>query len=314
MPAFYRELNNWLDARFPSASGVIKTAIRRVYTPRPMITRCLLLFAALLSMAFATENPTGVEVSLLSEQRAIAAGKPFTVALKIHHHPQYHTYWRHPGIVGVPTNIKWQLPEGFTAGNIQWPYPQRVMMKQYPAIGYERDVMLLVEITPPSDLASDSITLRATATWMACAEGCYPGEKQLELTLPVAKEPQPDVDLTAAFNAARGEIPQPLEHWRATASIQPPEEAGKGGKITIQLSPADTQVHNPGKLQIFSSDGQMSSELPIQSDKQADGSITITAPRAEYSPKGIATLPCVLVAEKPFWPGGPRWVTIEPSP
>lgn len=271
--------------------------------------RLLALLIALASTAFAAEPPTrGIDVSLISEQRAVAAGKPFTVALKIHHHPKFHTYWQNPGIVGVPVKIDWQLPPGFTAGATQWPYPEPVMMKIHPAFGYERDVLLLTDITPPAQWAEATITLRAKASWMACAEGCYPGEQTLELTLPVAPTAQTDPALTATFAAARAELPKALEHWTTTL-----ESKADAKEVRLRLKPADDQALDPGAIRIFSCDGQLSSDPAPRIEKQADGSFLIIAPRAEYSPSHKTSLPCVIIGEKNFWPGGPRWVAIEPA-
>ncbi|NJR41311.1 MAG: hypothetical protein HC767_00320 [Akkermansiaceae bacterium] len=77
--------------------------------------RLLLLFLAfsLISSAPAEEkgkNP--LEARLISEMQTIAPGKIFYVGMHLNHPTGYHTYWKHPGIVGVPTSIKWDLPAG----------------------------------------------------------------------------------------------------------------------------------------------------------------------------------------------------------
>ena len=41
---------------------------------------------------------------------AVQPGQAITVGLFIQHVPEYHTYWKAPGIVGVPTTINWKLP------------------------------------------------------------------------------------------------------------------------------------------------------------------------------------------------------------
>ncbi len=99
---------------------------------------------------FAASNP--LAISLVSEVTAIEPGKPFYVGLLLKHRDGDHTYWKFPGIVGVPTNVEWNLPEGFKAGPIEWPEPQRVMMFQVKAQGYEGETLLPVRITPPESL------------------------------------------------------------------------------------------------------------------------------------------------------------------
>ncbi|GAA5130384.1 hypothetical protein JIN84_04630 [Luteolibacter yonseiensis] len=261
-----------------------------------------LIFSLLaLSAGAETKPPKGVDATLVSETGGISAGKKFTVALKLRHHEKFHTYWENPGVAGVPTKIVWQLPEGFSAGPIQWPYPEKTMMAVHPVHGYERDVMLLVDITPPAEIPSAKVTLQATATWMACADGCYPGKTSLSLELPVSSES--GVDET--FSKARQEIPRALEDWDAKLL-----SAVDAEEIRFRLTPADPGSTLPGDLYFFSSDGQVSSDQP-QHVEQKDGSYEITVRRSEFGPKGKATLPGVLLSKSPLGKDGPRFATIE---
>ena len=47
------------------------------------------------------------------------------MALRLKHDATWHTYWINPG-TGYPTSLRWTLPEGFSAGEIQWPTPHVV--------------------------------------------------------------------------------------------------------------------------------------------------------------------------------------------
>lgn len=253
-----------------------------------------------------TKAPKGVDVTLVAENRSIAAGKKFTVALKIHHHEKFHTYWKSPGIAGVPTEIAWELPEGFTAGEIQWPYPEKSMMAIHPVHGYERDVMLLVEITPPAEITKEKVDLKANATWMACADGCYPGKIALDLELPVATEPAVDTEKSGSFTKARQEIPQPLQHW--TTEVVSAVDAEE---IRIRLKPGSADAVLPEDVYFFSSDGQISSNKP-QRVEAKDGVYEIVAKRSKFGPKGKASLPGILASASPLVKDGARFAMIEP--
>src|SRR5947209_6203639 len=61
--------------------------------------------------------------SLVADTTAITPGKAFTVGVYLQMDPGWHTYWQFPGESGAPPKIQWVLPEGFTAGEIQWPIP-----------------------------------------------------------------------------------------------------------------------------------------------------------------------------------------------
>lgn len=267
----------------------------------------LLGCAALVSPVFADEATVGVDLALISEVSSIAPGKPFTVALKVHHHPDFHTYWKNPGIVGVPFAIEWQLPTGFSAGPLQWPAPQKVDMAGHPAHGYERDILLMTAITPPASLSSPRLQLQATASWMACAKGCYPEKKKLILDLPVAAEADVDSANAAAFAQARAELPRPLEHWNVV--LESPVDAAE---IRVKFIPT-LHTSDPGPVYFFSSDGQISSDPPQRIEPLKNGGFRLIAPRAQYSPKGRTTLPGVVRGERPFSAGGGTCATIEPA-
>lgn len=253
--------------------------------------------------------PTGVQISLISQNASIAAGKTFRVGLKIHHLEGYHTYWQNPGIAGVPTNLIWHLPAGFTAGPIQWPCPEKTMMAVYPVHGYERDVLLMVDIQAPKKIDRPDVTLKADASWMACANGCFPGSAKLEIVLPISNTPAADTNTntTASFAQATEEIPVPLEHW--TVELLAAKDAKE---IKLHLKPDSTAVPTPTGIYFFSSDGQISSDQPQRVETGADGSIEISLTRSEQSPKGKTSLPGVIKAATPFSTGGRDFALIDP--
>ncbi len=266
----------------------------------------LLLALSSAAPGAAEEKPVkGIDISLVSESAVVGKGEPFTVGVKIHHHEGFHTYWRNPGIAGVPVKLEWRLPAGFSAGPVLWPYPEKSMMAIHPVHGYERDVMLLVAITPPAEPPA-RVKLAATASWMACADGCYPGKKELSIELPAADEEKPDPALATAFEQARAEIPRPLEHWKAEVVTAP-----DAAEIRLRLTPADDQASPPANLYFFSSDGQISSSPPQRLERR-DGGYEIVAPRSPYGPEDTASLPGVLVGDTPLSKGGPAFACINP--
>lgn len=128
-----------------------------------------------------------VKADLIADTTAIVPGKPFTVGLRLKMAPHWHTYWQYPGDAGLPTTVAWQLPEGFKAGPIQWPIPEKIESPgDIVNYGYSDEVVLLTEITPPPQIAEKEITLKAKAEWLVCAEICVPGDAAMELKLPAA--------------------------------------------------------------------------------------------------------------------------------
>lgn len=172
--------------------------------------------AATLARANPVETPN-VKAWLVSEVDAVPAGEIFWVALRQEIRNDWHTYWKNPGDSGEPTTIDWELPEGFTAGDIVWPAPKRVPLADLVNFGYEGDLFLLVPITAPDGLApGDAVTLAANARWLVCKDICIPETATLSLTLDVTETtPSENAIWRKAFEATRATLPVPTP-WPAT--------------------------------------------------------------------------------------------------
>ena len=133
-----------------------------------------------------------VRAELLADTTAIVPGKPFTAGLLLRMAPGWHTYWKFSGDAGLPTELTWKLPPGWKIGEIQWPIPLKTIDPgDIETYGYENEVLLMEEITPPSKLDISSVKLAAEANWLVCEKICIPGSATLHLDVPVASTSQP---------------------------------------------------------------------------------------------------------------------------
>ncbi|MDB4300626.1 protein-disulfide reductase DsbD family protein [bacterium] len=248
-------------------------------------------FYALLTLASPlAQGAEGLDLKLVSDLGTITPGKPFTVGLHLQHHEGFHTYWESPGIVGLPTSLKWKLPEGFKAGPIQWPFPEKSLMAGHPCHGYERDITLLVTITPPAILPEGQITLSADAQWMACAQTCHPGFENFSISFPGDPADGPKL-----IKKAEKQIPLPDPKLAISIQSQPDEQ-----KITLLLPKRPDR-----KIYFFSSDGQISSDQPQVVIVEKNGNLLLSMTRSEISPKNLKSLPGILQL-------GKRFIMIEP--
>ena len=153
-------------------------------------------------------DSTPVTAELVAETTAVVPGKPFTAALHLWMARGWHTYWENPGDSGLPVTVTWTLPPGWKAGPLQWPIPQKhVEEGGIVTYGYEGEVLLLAELTPPADLPSGQpVTLEAKTDWLACEKTCVPGGTTLTLSLPVTPSASPAN--TELFSTFRAQLPQ----------------------------------------------------------------------------------------------------------
>jgi thiol:disulfide interchange protein DsbD len=162
-----------------------------------------------------------MDTEFIAEMTSIQPGQPFWVALRMKMDEHWHTYWRNPGDSGLPTEIEWTLPEGFKAGEIQWPYPQKIVLEMLATYGHEGEIFLMTEITPPATLSiHQQIDIHAYATWLVCDEICLPGESNYTITLPVKNESsEADKKWTDAFAEAREKLPVSIDEWKIAFSL-----------------------------------------------------------------------------------------------
>jgi DsbC/DsbD-like thiol-disulfide interchange protein/cytochrome c biogenesis protein CcdA len=221
----------------------------------------LLLFSA--SVFAAPVKTPQAEAELVSDRAVLVPGEAATVALRLRAIPGWHTYWRNPGDSGEPTRIEWQLPRGFSAGEIEWPVPERIPVGPLMNFGYHGEVLLLTRVVPPADLpAGKPVTLRAKANWLVCEVQCIQEEGELALTLPVAGAGAPDARWSKPIADARSRLPLAAPAgWRfgargeeggASLAITPP--AGTELKQAFFL-PFEEGKIEPAKPQALSREG-----------------------------------------------------------
>lgn len=170
----------------------------------------LAAFALAFSIAAATPadtpKPQHLQAALIAEPSAVAPGKSFWVGLRLKLEPHWHVYWKNPGDAGLPVSIAWTLPPGFSAGPIQWPYPDRIEVPPLMNYGYENEVLFPVLISAPAQ-AAGKIELKAKAKWVICHDICLPGSADLSLTVDAAPNAagsaNPDLGSPAELLAAK---------------------------------------------------------------------------------------------------------------
>jgi len=94
--------------------------------------------------------------------------------------PHWHIYWKNSGNSGLPTKLEFILPDGFEAGDINWPIPN--VYKRSEDIldyGYEDDVLLWSDVKVPPDYKKNSdIPVGIKTKWVSCEEICIPGKTE----------------------------------------------------------------------------------------------------------------------------------------
>ena len=153
-----------------------------------------------------------VRAEILVEPGSITPGKPFSAGIRLTTRPGWHTYWRNPGDSGLATTVQWRLPEGFGAGEIQWPVPERIPVGPLVNFGYENAVVLLATLTPPATLGAGTVEIAADVDYLVCERVCIPGDAKLAVRVPAATDAARSTaspETERVFAEARSELPTP---------------------------------------------------------------------------------------------------------
>lgn len=201
---------------------------------RALILTCLLLAPGLArSAAAAAVKTPHVTAELIAESAALKPGAVHWIGVRLDLEKHWHVYWRNPGDSGLPVSVKWTLPEGFTAGDLVWPAPERLEEGPLVSFGHSGSVLLMAPLTVPADAKpGGAATLRATVKWLVCKDTCIPGSADLAATVPLgAGRPGPHA---ARFAAARKRQSQPMPSaWHVSASA-----SGKSLSLIVAGAPA----------------------------------------------------------------------------
>ena len=239
-----------------------------------------------------------VEAELIAQDDSYTPGAEVTLALRLNIKEHWHTYWRNPGDSGLPTRLAWTLPEGFTAGEIAWPFPKKLPLGPLMNFGYDGEVLHLVKLrTPVATPRSGYAELRAKADWLVCSDVCIPENADLVLRLPAAtKPPRRDARWEQAFASALGNIPKSVDLPGAAALLG-------ANALTISLPPKIAPSAT-GELEFFPyvDDLIANAGRQVFSEAGAGNGATLTIPLADPRGKTPERIDGVLLSAK-GWPG-----------
>jgi len=247
------------------------------------------------SMAVRDKN---VEAQLISTETTIVPGQPFTLALRLKIDPTWHTYWINPGPTGKPTALALDLPDGWKAGNLQFPVPKKFITDystpgfdyREPGFGYETEVIHPIQITPPADLEpGSSVTISGNSSWLMCDPNtCVPGKAAVAITLKVGETAQPSPN-AGAIQRAVSKVPV-QQGWPVTTALE-------GENLMISVEVPTGTVPEGTKLNLFALKTGIFDPLPDPKITQNEGVVTIIAPKNETLTEAPEAFSGLLVAE-----------------
>ena len=240
--------------------------------------------------SYAMTPTLNARVALVADHATVAPGQSFKAGLRIIHDKGWHTYWANPGDSGLPTRFDWTLPNGASAGDIEWPLPERLLAGGLTNFGYSDALLLPATLRVPADAATGS-RFRATlrARWLICEETCIPDEATLVLDLPVDAAPRASGD---------------AEDFKATAALVPVSPHAPSGHswrdathVATQIDDADALLRGATRIEVFPLTPQIVTSTRIEARLGPDGALRFRHPASEYFDRMPPTVDWVIGAQ-----------------
>lgn len=260
-------------------------------------TRIIFALASLLSAASLLPLPARgasasadlphVHVQLISPDAHLYPGVANDAGLYFKLESGWHVYWRNPGDAGEPPHIKWTLPQGITAGPLEFPIPKRLPLGPLMDFGYEDEVLIPFKVNVASSAAAGSAILHAKVDWLVCRGSCIPEKTELEISRQMVPKDEP----------ADAEVQPDHDIWTRLANHLPQSIAGNlsvgfvptaaGFRLTVITGHRETEAS------FFPSDPDILSNPAPQTVRPTTNGLTLDLKKDENlasSPKQLAGL------------------------
>ena len=276
----------------------------------------LVSWGGALAISPATRHTEQVAVTLLPSHSQVVPGGTVRVGIRQELAPRWHTYWVNPGDSGMATRVQWHLPDGWRAGDIQWPVPERIDVGPIANHGYEREVTLLVDVTVPKGAAVGQATeLKADVSWLVCQDVCIPQQASLSVPMAIGREPVVIDANREALSAAQRSLPRHTDvstevlHTPKGLLVGLPDQPATGQAVHFFADAWGVTQHNARPV-VHRAGGRWWLLVPHGDDaRQAGGHVAGVLRIGDVGTEVRATL----TAAPPGWPADLPWAQTQPD-
>ncbi len=191
------------------------------------------------------DEPHPVQARLLANADPAAPGQLLRLGVELRMEPGWHTYWQSSGDAGMPTQVEWILPPGFSAGPLDWPLPHKYEEEGGLIVyGYADETLLTSLLQVPAGLADTTLSISAEVSWLVCREVCIPGGQRLDMELTVDQDGSRPAH-TELFVRYASQVPTALD--RSHVALQ--YNVGQTGaeyEVEIRIEGQDLVVDDEG--------------------------------------------------------------------
>lgn len=163
----------------------------------------------------------------------------------------WHLYWRNSGDTGIPTSVEFDLPEGINITEIQWPVPKVFEFDGLASFGYEKQVLLLTELTIPENYQSYSVSVTAKLKSLICKDVCIPFNTTISKDIILKNNFRADKNISQLFAETRKYLPELKNDFELSFFSDEEKITIAIGSIKFDLSKIMSLYFLPYEIGIF---------------------------------------------------------------
>lgn len=168
----------------------------------------IFLLLALLSVALAAQTRSNASAQIVVDSYSLEINQIIPIGILIELENDWHIYWRNPGDSGMPTSIDFNLPDGITISEIKWPAPKAFEYDGLASYGYEKQVLLLADLSVPKNYNLSSIEITANLKSLICKDVCIPFNTTVSTEIDLANNYRVEDQIIRLFIDARNNLPE----------------------------------------------------------------------------------------------------------
>lgn len=194
----------------------------------------------------------------------IGADGSILLGIKFTIEPGWYLYWKNPGDAGLPIAVQWELPAGYSIGELLHPVPVKMVDHDIVAYGYKNELVLIAKLSAGTERRTAG-TVKAALDWLVCKESCIRGKATIELSL---STPPSGQTIVARYEQR---LPRPLNESGLT--IKSAQLLSREGKREIVV---EFSGRNASHVADFYPETIEEAAIDFKSIKAENGRMTLT--------------------------------------
>ena len=188
----------------------------------------ILFFLIIVSLQLNAQQIPSANAKIIVDSYSLEKSRSVPIGILIELEKDWHIYWRNSGDTGIPTSIEFDLPEKISISEIQWPVPKVFEYDGLASFGYEKQVLLIAELTIPENLELNSVSVTANIKSLICKDVCIPFKPTVSEEIILMNNFSAEDDIATLFTQTLKNLPEAKNDFEL--SVVPEEN-----NITIVL-------------------------------------------------------------------------------